>query len=72
MPRNLISRPWTEQDDAKLRALVEKGKSSSALAVLLRRSQGAIATRKSKLGLTPRRARGDGGTPKPRGQDYNG
>ena len=35
MPRKLISRPWTEREEAMLRALSEQGKPASVIAVRL-------------------------------------
>jgi hypothetical protein len=45
MPRQLLSRPWTEQDDAKLRALHHQGKQRRTIAVRLRRSSSAVTSR---------------------------
>jgi len=51
MPRALIRRPWSSEDDAKLAALVERGHSNAVIAIKLRRSVLAIAVRTNTLGL---------------------
>ena len=45
MPRKRLIRPWTEEDDAKLRMLHEQGKQRITIAVRLRRSQHAVYAR---------------------------
>ena len=49
MPRDLLIRPWTAEDDATLLDLCRRGKHPSAMAVRLRRTVAAVHTRKAVL-----------------------
>lgn len=51
MPRRLLARPWTPDDEKQLRELVEAGLKTSAIARKLRRPVGSVHTRKSRLQL---------------------
>lgn len=42
--RPLLSRPWTEEENEQLRALVAAGKSWAAISVKTRRTVGAVKT----------------------------
>jgi hypothetical protein len=41
----LLKRPWTEEDDQKLLALVDAGRSSLSIAAAIKRSKGAVQSR---------------------------
>ena len=45
--------PWTKEDDDNLRRHVDAGKSNKELSELFQRSEGAISSRKKRLGLSP-------------------
>lgn len=49
MPRQLITRPWTADDDAELRRLCEGGTSLAVRAMRLRRSARAVRYRERLL-----------------------
>lgn len=44
-------RSWSAEDDAKLRAFIEKGGSPARAAVMLKRSSQAVRTHAADLGL---------------------
>lgn len=46
--RPLLSKPWTAEDDAKLLALLRRGKHVTVIAALLRRTPSAVRTRMAK------------------------
>jgi hypothetical protein len=41
----LLKRPWTEEDDQKLLALADAGRSSLSIAAAIKRSKGAVQSR---------------------------
>jgi hypothetical protein len=43
--RMLLNRPWTEEDDQKLLALADAGRSSLSIAAAIKRSKGAVQSR---------------------------
>ena len=47
--RPLISKPWTPDDDMKLLELLGQGKPAIFIAAKLRRTVGAVRTRKDRL-----------------------
>src|ERR1700687_4872214 len=53
MPK--LRRPWTPEDDARLRSLLEAGASVSLVAAKLKRTAGAVKSR-SRQGVARRRA----------------
>jgi hypothetical protein len=46
-----LRRPWTTEDDARLRQLLEAGASISVVAVKLKRTASAVKSRSTKLGV---------------------
>jgi hypothetical protein len=57
MPYEFSSRPklrWTEDDDLRLRTMVDRGEKIPAIATALGRTKSAVIARKGKLGLGPR------------------
>jgi hypothetical protein len=58
MPRKRLIRPWTEEDDEKLRVLHRQGKQRAAIALRLGRSQHAVYARIKAL-LERRQPEGD-------------
>jgi hypothetical protein len=46
------NRPWTPDDDARLRTLLESGASKTLASVKLKRSVGAIEGRASIIGIS--------------------
>jgi hypothetical protein len=55
--RKNLKRPWTADDDAKLRALLTAGTSDALVAAKLKRTVRAVAAHCSKLGLSLTRRR---------------
>ena len=49
MPRRLLIRYWTPEDDAELEGLLRVGKSLTEIAVKLKRSRETIRSRARKL-----------------------
>lgn len=49
-------KPWTEQDEAKLRFLWERGDSVREIGVAMRRSFHGISPKAARMGLEPRGA----------------
>jgi len=49
MPRRLLIRYWTPEDDAELEGLLRAGKSVTEIAVKLKRSRETIRSRARKL-----------------------
>ena len=47
--RPLISKPWTPDDDKKLLEFLRQGKPAIVIAAKLRRTVGAVRTRKDRL-----------------------
>jgi hypothetical protein len=56
MTRRLISRPWTEEEDKLLLALLQQRRPLSFIGVRLRRSTGAVNSRRGLLLARQRRA----------------
>lgn len=50
---------WTKAEDEKLKRLIERGMSANEIAIELRRTVGAVYTRKRKLGLEMNRQRSE-------------
>jgi hypothetical protein len=51
MPMQPRKRPWSAEDDARLRAHIAKAGSPGRAAVMLKRSDQAVRTRAAELGL---------------------
>ena len=49
MPRRLISRPWTDDEEALLLALHREGRSMPVMAARLRRRESAIRRRRAEI-----------------------
>jgi hypothetical protein len=45
----VLNRPWTKEDDQKLLALADAGRSSVSIAAAIKRSKGAVKTRLTVL-----------------------
>jgi len=43
--RKLLSRPWTDEEDARLVEMIERGRQRAAIAAALKRTQAAISGR---------------------------
>jgi hypothetical protein len=54
MRRELLLRPWTPEEDARLTQMVAQGKPGRSIATSLRRSLSAVASRKTHLKITTR------------------
>ena len=48
MPRRLLARPWTEDEETQLKQMAEAGMKTSVIARKLRRRVGSVHSRRSK------------------------
>ena len=57
MTRPLLNRPWTPEEDARLRTLLEDGKSTTLVSAKLNRTVAAVKGRAGIIGISLRRAK---------------
>lgn len=50
--KSRLHKPWTESDEARMRAIAKKGESARVAATKLGRTRGSVAFKAMKLGIS--------------------